>query len=144
MLATFIATPPQEKNLQLHEVLYVSTLAPESPLSTVSRIAARARIANPVAGITGLLVFDGRRFCQLIEGPRDAVLALTQKIRHDSRHTRMAILYQGPVAERRFHSFRLGYAAVDDEEVLARLESLPEQKVMDQFLALVPSLDLQL
>jgi hypothetical protein len=130
--------------LLLHEVLYVSTLAPESPLSTVSRIAAHARRANHATDITGLLVFDGRRFCQFFEGPRDEVLALTQKIRHDSRHTHMAILHQGPVAERRFKGFRLGYLAVEDDEVLVQLERAGPQEAIEQFLALLPSLDLQL
>ena len=43
----------------LYEILYVSTLAPEAPLSVVGDIAAKARQANAERGITGLLIFDG-------------------------------------------------------------------------------------
>ena len=56
-------------NTALYEVLYVSTLAPDQPLQVVAEIAAHARPANASMDITGLLIFDGQRFCQQLEGP---------------------------------------------------------------------------
>ena len=47
---------------ELHEVLYVSTLAPGAPLGVVAQITAKACLANEAACITGLLIFDGMRF----------------------------------------------------------------------------------
>ncbi|MDP3171111.1 MAG: BLUF domain-containing protein [Polaromonas sp.] len=131
-----------DKALQLHEVLYVSTLSPDSPVKVISQIAAKARIANQEAGITGLLVFDGLRFCQQIEGPRKPVLALIERIRQDPRHVNVEILHHGPLGERRFRRFSLGYAATDDADVLARMEDAGPQQAMAQFLALLPSIDL--
>ena len=131
-----------EKALQLHEVLYVSTLSPDSPVKVVSQIAAKARLANQEAGITGLLVFDGMRFCQQIEGPRKPVLALIERIRIDPRHVNVEILHHAPLEQRRFRRFSLGYAATDDADVLARIEDAGPQQAMAQFLALLPSIDL--
>lgn len=131
-----------DKALQLHEVLYVSTLSPDSPVKVVSQIAAKARLANQQAGITGLLVFDGMRFCQQIEGPRKAVLALTERIRQDPRHVHVEILHHGPLAERRFRRFSLGYAATDEADVLARIEDAGPEQAMALFLALLPGIDL--
>jgi hypothetical protein len=131
-----------QKNPELHEVLYVSTLAPESPVKVVSQIAAQARRANEASGITGLLIFDGMRFCQQIEGPHREVLALIQRIRLDSRHIGMQVLHQGALEARRFRRFSLGYAAVDDQDVLAQIENSDPGQAMTQFLALIPSLDL--
>ena len=131
-----------EKALQLHEVLYVSTLSPDSPVKVVSQIAVKARIANEAAGVTGLLVFDGMRFCQQIEGPRKPVLALIERIRHDPRHVNVEILHHGPLAERRFRRFSLGYVTMDDVDVLARIEEAGAEQAMTQFLALIPSVDL--
>jgi hypothetical protein len=131
-----------DKALQLHEVLYVSTLSPDSPVKVVSQIAAKARLANQQAGITGLLVFDGMRFCQQIEGPRKAVLALTERIRQDPRHVHVEILHHGPLAERRFRRFGLGYAATDEADVLARIEDAGPEQAMALFLALLPGIDL--
>ncbi|MBA4328885.1 MAG: blue light sensor protein [Polaromonas sp.] len=131
-----------DKALQLHEVLYVSTLSPASPVKVVSQIAAKARLANQEAGITGLLVFDGMRFCQQIEGPRKAVLALIERIRQDPRHINVEILHHAPLAERRFRRFSLGYAATDDAEILARIEDAGPEQAMTLFLALLPGIDL--
>ena len=131
-----------DKALQLHEVLYVSTLSPDSPVKVISQIAAKARLANQEAGITGLLVFDGMRFCQQIEGPRKPVLALIERIRVDPRHVNVEILHHGPLEDRRFRRFSLGYAATDDADVLARIENAGPQQAIAQFLALLPSIDL--
>jgi hypothetical protein len=131
-----------DKALQLHEVLYVSTLSPDSPVKVISQIAAKARIANQEADITGLLVFDGMRFCQQIEGPRKAILALIERIRVDPRHVNVEILHHAPLEERRFRRFSLGYAATDDADVLARIEDAGPEQAMAQFLALLPSIDL--
>ena len=60
----------------LHEILYVSQLAADAPLRVVADIAARSRVANQSRDITGLLVFDGMRFCQQFEGSRIEVAAL--------------------------------------------------------------------
>lgn len=127
---------------ELHEVLYLSTLAPDAPLKVVASIASQARKANQAAGITGLLVFDGMQFCQHIEGPRKAVLALTERIRQDPRHVDVDILYHGPLAQRRFRHFGLGYTAVEDVDVLARLRDAGADAALAQFLALEPTLDL--
>lgn len=130
------------KVAELHEVLYLSTLAPGAPLKTVADIAARARPANEAADITGLLVFDGMQFCQHIEGPRKAVLALTERIRQDTRHVDVDILYHGPLAQRRFRCFGLGYTAVEEVDVLPLLRDVGAEAALAQFLALVSTLDL--
>ncbi|MDP1742719.1 BLUF domain-containing protein [Polaromonas sp.] len=127
---------------ELHEVLYVSTLAPEASLQVVAKIAAKSRIANGATGITGVLIFDGMRFCQQIEGPRTEVLALIQRIRQDSRHVNVEILRHGPLEARRFKRFALGYVSVDDVEVLAHMEGSGPEQALTQFLALLPNLDM--
>ena len=53
---------------ELYELLYVSSIAPESEVNIVGQIAREARAKNARQGITGLLVFDGERFCQHLEG----------------------------------------------------------------------------
>ena len=126
----------------LYEVLYVSTLAPDQHVTAVADIARRARVMNAAAQITGMLVFDGMRFCQQLEGTQKQVLALEQKIRLDGRHIHMEVLHHGPLAQRRFRCFTIGYSMLDDSEVLARLEAMDGQPAVDAFLALMPHIDL--
>ena len=127
---------------KLYEVLYVSTLAPDAPLSVIAAIARKARPANKQRNITGLLIFDGMRFSQLLEGQQKEVLALTERIRQDPRHGNFEVLHHGQLAQRRFRSFGTGYTMLDDDDVLGRLEQLDGQAAIDAFMALQASVDL--
>lgn len=127
---------------QLHEVLYVSTLKTGHPISIVADIATKARVFNESHNITGLLVFDGMRFCQQLEGARKPVMALLERIRQDPRHTNVEVLHHAPLEQRRFRRFSLGYTTVDDVDVLEKLEQLDGQAAMDFFVSLLSTLDL--
>ena len=128
---------------ELHEILYVSQLAADAPIRVVADIAAQSRVANQSRDITGLLVFDGMHFCQQFEGSGIEVAALMDRIRQDARHTHIQLLHHGPLAERRFRRWSLGYTSVDDVEALERLKQLQGQAAVDAFLALLPGLDLE-
>ena len=117
----------------LYEVLYVSTLAPQQPINTVAEIAAKARHNNAQLDITGLLIFDGQRFCHQLEGTKKAVLKLTERIRDDPRHVHMEVVHHGVLAERRFRQFSLAFSTVEDEDELARLEQLDGQAALAAF-----------
>ena len=108
----------------LYEVLYVSTLASNQPPNVVADIAGRARVVNAELDVTGLLIFDGQRFCQQLEGPQKAVLKLIERIRNDPRHVNVEVIHHGPLAGRRFQQFSLAFSTVEDAEALARLEQL--------------------
>lgn len=126
-----------------YEALYVSTIAPNAPLSVVGDIARRARIFNAAHNITGLLIFDGMRFCQQLEGPQHEVLALIDRISKDWRHTDVTVFHQGLLADRRFQGFALAFTDVADEEVLSRLKGLSGQAGVTAFVELVATLELE-
>lgn len=75
--------------------LYISRLAPGCDFSVVKEIVELARRNNPVQGITGALLFDGERFCQLLEGSEPEVHALMHRIEADTRHTGVRVLHAG-------------------------------------------------
>lgn len=126
----------------LHEILYASVMAANAPLSIVADIAASARVTNQSQQITGLLVFDGMRFCQQLEGGHPEVAALMARIRRDPRHGQLDILHQGPLAGRRFKRFSLGYTSHEDVDALERLAQLRGQAALDTFISLLPDFDL--
>lgn len=123
-------------SIDLYEVLYVSTLAPDQPLQVVAEIAAVARHANAQLEITGLLIFDGQRFCQQLEGPQIPVLKLMERIRNDARHMNVEVLHHGPLPARRFHQFSLAFSTVEDEDALPRMEQLDGAAALDAFEAM--------
>ena len=126
----------------LHEIFYCSMLTPDLPPATVGSIVTQARARNAQQRITGLLVFDGLRFCQHLEGPPGPVQCLMQRLHSDPRHTHMRVLFEGGMAQRRYHRFELGLAQVEEREELADLHLLPGEEALQRFLTLRSSFDI--
>jgi hypothetical protein len=127
---------------QLHEILYCSLLAPELPTDVVAHIVAQARARNAQEAITGLLVFDGMRFCHHFEGPRRNVLRLLDRLEADPRHTGMKVLYEGVIELRRYRRFEMGLAHIEEAEDVEELSRLDGAEALAQFLSLRPRLDI--
>ncbi|WP_198086921.1 BLUF domain-containing protein [Variovorax sp. E3] len=130
------------EELPLYEILYCSTLAQDLPPPTVGAIVTRARARNAEQGITGLLVFDGQRFCQHLEGPREAVEALMDRIAQDPRHVEVRIAYEGALHGRRYGGFGLGLAESEGPHLMAGVHVLEGQTALLHFLALRSSFDI--
>ncbi len=75
----------------LSQYLYIST-APTLPREEVDSILATSARNNPARGITGLLLFNGRNFLQLLEGEEGQVNALMETIFADPRHSGVSVL----------------------------------------------------
>ncbi|AOL93385.1 BLUF domain-containing protein [Porphyrobacter sp. LM 6] len=75
----------------LSQYLYIST-APTLPREEVDSILATSARNNPARGITGLLLFNGRNFLQLLEGEDSEVSALMETITADPRHSGVSVL----------------------------------------------------
>jgi hypothetical protein len=67
-----------------------------------------SRSHNLDAGITGVLVFSDGIFLQVLEGGRDAVSGLYNRIAQDRRHRDVVLLGYDEIAERRFAGWAMG------------------------------------
>ncbi|MES2424612.1 MAG: BLUF domain-containing protein [Pseudomonadota bacterium] len=131
-----------QKTERLLEILYVSILEGDPASGVVAEIAKAARIANQQMEITGLLVFDGLRFCQQLEGKPSHIEALMERISRDTRHSQVRILHHGPLAQRRFRNFSLGYADLAEIDTLEKLGELEGEAAVAAFAQLPATLDL--
>lgn len=103
--------------------LYTSRLAPEAGIDQVSKIVKQARELNTIHGISGVLVFDGERFAQYIEGPSEAIGSLVDKLAKDPRHTNFQqLLLQRDLDKRMYEKWSMGY--LDTEMDHLNIESL--------------------
>ena len=92
----------------LVRLLYASRAkAPLTP-EVIDTILQVSRKANPTTGITGLLCHSGDIFMQVLEGGREEVSALYNRIANDPRHTDVILLRYEEIAERRFASWSMG------------------------------------
>lgn len=123
------------------ELIYMSVLAPATDVRNVADIVRRSRSYNRLNGLTGILIFDGQRFCQHIEGDRESVLLLVEKIAADRRHNQLRILHQGFVGtERRFSEWSMAYALDTTGAVLDALFATMGPKAVATLRQLLPKL----
>jgi len=116
----------------IFSLLYVSRMA-TADAGEIERIRRQSQTNNERDGITGLLVFDGAAFCQLVEGPQAALVGLRQRLERDSRHVDMRVLHFGPSPARRFPAWRLGYAFVADAEAITAVERAGSETALHPF-----------
>jgi len=69
------------------------------------------------SGITGILVYDGGAFLQVLEGDRDVVERTFASIAADRRHSRVTKIIQEPIAERAFGTWTMGYPRITRAEL---------------------------
>ena len=101
----------------LYQIIYASAATrpiEEEELLTMLKL---ARENNTRLGITGMLLHCDGSFIQALEGPKDEVLDLLRVIRQDPRHSRMTILFEGPINNRSFSQWSMGFNRPSREEL---------------------------
>lgn len=123
--------------------MYCSMLASDAGPSCVGAIVKTAREFNGTHGITGLLVFDGERFCQYIEGPGAAMQGLIERLEADSRHRDFTPLHfvRAMAGPRRFPGWSMGYAEVGDEYSIEDMARLGADEALEKLQALSREFD---
>ena len=74
-----------------------------------SESAREAAVRNRRDDVTGLLLFNSRRFLQVLEGPKDAVERIFARIYDDSRHRGVVKLREGAIVAREFGQWAMAY-----------------------------------
>jgi hypothetical protein len=92
---------------------YVSTAAEQMLRDDLLRILSVARHTNREKCITGLLLFDGTNFLQVLEGDEEAVREIFAHIAQDTRHRDLSVLFEDQVARPEFEQWSMGFQAMD-------------------------------
>ncbi|QZP08646.1 BLUF domain-containing protein [Caenibius sp. WL] len=83
----------------MRQFVYISTAADLGD-GDIAAILAASQRNNALRDITGFLLYNGRNFLQLIEGPAASLLALMRDLHADRRHSGIVRLEDIPIAER--------------------------------------------
>lgn len=73
-----------------------------------------AREYNEAHQITGMLLYKDGNFLQVLEGPERAVWKLYARIRTDAGHAQVTTLVHGPLPQRQFEGWSMGFQNVRD------------------------------
>ena len=117
----------------LTSVTYTSLARLDLQASDLEDIHRTARDQNALDGITGLLVFNGTHFLQIVEGSEKAIDELIERLRKDPRHTGFEIRDRRKVEARSFPEWSMELVRVKAsyfearDTIAGRLpESVPE------------------
>lgn len=96
----------------LWHLVYASAATEGFQLTDLEEILRVARTNNARDDITGMLLFEGKSFLQVLEGERWKIDVLLEKIRDDRRHARTVLLLREPIEQRSFADWTMGYTRV--------------------------------
>lgn len=86
----------------LTTIIYRSHICDNVSFKSIEAMVARANERNGQADVTGILLFNGTHFFQLIEGPEEKVRDIYQTIVLDPRHYNLVELFCDYAPSRRF------------------------------------------
>ena len=75
-----------------------------------------SRSVNRQHQITGMLLYLNGKFIQILEGKRDDVQKIYQKILQDKRHQRVIKIMEGNSPDRVFHNWSMGFKMLSHTE----------------------------
>jgi hypothetical protein len=102
--------------MSLIHVIYASSAAAGFHESQIPDLLKNARAANEKREVTGMLLYIGGSFFQLLEGEAAAVDSIYTKIGCDPRHTGVTQIIREPILERDFTGWTMGFSTLDPLE----------------------------
>ena len=101
----------------LRSIAYVSSVTRGLTADEIDSILQDAREFNAERDISGVLLFSGLEFFQLLEGSPDALDAVMDRINIAKAHSNIRILFDGEAAERHFATWHMGLINAPGTEI---------------------------
>ena len=124
--------------MPLKSLTYTSLARIDLETADLEAIHRTAREVNALEGITGLLIFNGTHFLQVLEGAPNAIDDLVERLRRDPRHSGLEVRDARMVEQRSFPDWSMelvrvsaGYFEAKDE-VADRLPATVAPEVRDR------------
>ena len=106
--------------MDLTSLTYTSLARLDLQTSDLEAIHRTARELNALDGITGLLVFNGTHFLQIVEGSHQAIDDLLDRLRRDPRHTGLEVRDEHKLESRSFPDWSMELVRVNASYFKAR------------------------
>lgn len=100
-------------DVKLQQLIYQSKAIVPFSVDQLEHLLRSWRTHNYSQHISGLLLYGDDDIIQVIEGPVESVRALYQTIAADARHYDVVILADGPIRERAFAEWSMGFGSLD-------------------------------
>lgn len=95
--------------MSLESIAYTSSAAHGLTDHDLETLLTGARHVNTKLGISGVLLFHEGSFLQYFEGPPEGVSQVYDRVRRSPLHHDLIELMRGPIAERAFTAWSMGF-----------------------------------
>src|SRR5207342_2026862 len=115
--------------MSLKSLTYTSLAALDLQPEDLEAIHRTARDTNALEGVTGMLIYNGIHFLQVIEGAPNAIDDLVERLRRDPRHDGLEIRDEHDAEQRTFPDWSMELLRVSASYFEARetiLDRLPQ------------------
>lgn len=109
--------------MPLRAIVYVSQARAELSLAELDGLMADATAFNRMAGVTGVLMFDGARFLQYLEGPADGLDSVYARVVNARRHHGLRQLASARVRARWFPRWTMASRQIDAQALAAIVDA---------------------
>ena len=99
------------------QITYISTATVTMTTESLMDILNTARLNNISLGVSGMLLFTGTEFIQILEGNEQVVEKLLEKIKTDHRHKNFRIIEKKKITVREYAEWTMGFRRVDKQEL---------------------------
>ena len=129
----------------LTSLIYTSQSTEEFHEHEIPDLLKQVRLANARHELTGMLLYIGGSFLQVLEGQGEMLDAVFSTIRRDKRHTQVTVIARAAILERAFEGWTMIHKTLDPVEAgeligeadyftstpwVTRLDSGPAKKLL--------------
>lgn len=97
----------------MHQFVYVSSAVRAFTDAQLADLLEVSRRHNVACNVTGLLLYVGGNFIQLLEGSQGDVAAIYERIEADTRHRGLITLLDAEADKREFPDWSMGFEKVE-------------------------------
>ena len=132
--------------MELKSLMYVSRARSDLASDDVRAIHRIARTLNALDGVTGLLLYNGVNFMQVVEGAQSAIDDLMRRLVADPRHSQIKIVDERLIEQRSFPDWAMKLARISADYPEAQQDlavALPErlsENIRQQIIAMTECL----
>lgn len=120
--------------MNLYQLVYTSVRKTACDEHEIVKILDSCKRNNPSKNITGVLLHSDVHFIQYLEGSKE-IINLYDQIKEDPRHSRAVLLSYGPLKERVFPAWHMGYKNVPKDKIDFLTDgNLSDQKVFQSII----------
>lgn len=99
----------------MQTLIYTSVASQRLTDDALKALLQQARAANASRDVTGMLLYLDPYFIQVLEGEEPIVADLYERIRLDSRHQKVSLIYRKPIKQRLFGDWTMGFNKVSHQ-----------------------------